>query len=103
MKNLRLVPEAQLIKPTRKVYMSNIISKKFIFNNTNIRSEMHEGQLYWSIVDIIESIYGSGEGSSNWSKVKKNGLNQCRPFWTKLKLPGSDGKMYLTDCATEIL
>ena len=71
------------------------------FNNKPIRSVIHEGKVYWSIVDIIESIYGVGRGNYNWSKVKRNEFDQVLPFWQQLKLTAVDGKMYQTDCAIE--
>ena len=80
---------------------TNIISQVFNFNNTNIRSAVYNGQVYWSVVDVIESIYGQGKGNYNWSKIKKNEFGQSLPKWQQLKLQGSDGKMYLTDCAIE--
>jgi hypothetical protein len=36
-----------------------------------------------------------------WAKIKKRDkeMSQSFPFWEQLKLPSSDGKSYLTDCA----
>lgn len=84
--------------------MSNIITKEFIFNNTNIRSEMHEGQLYWSVVDIVESLEVSPIPRNYWSDLK-NGHSitgiQLHGKIVQLKMKATDGKMRETDCATQ--
>lgn len=105
MKNLRLVPEAQLIKPKRMVYMSNIIPRLFNFNNTNIRSEIHNGEEYWSIVDVVKALLENDQRPSQYWNDLKNGHGfaeiQLYGKTVSLKLSGSDGKKYLTDCATQ--
>ena len=88
--------------------MSNIISQVFNFNNKEIRSSVHNGQVYWSVVDVIESLLESGERPRKYWNDLKSGHNkntgiQLSDFHGQLKLEAADGKMYLTDCATKIL
>ena len=86
--------------------MSNIISQVFNFNNKEIRSSVHNGQVYWSVVDVIESLLESGERPRQYWSDLKNGHNQDTGIQlygkiVQLKLEAADGKMYLTDCATQ--
>lgn len=81
--------------------MNTSLSRIPQFNNKPIRHILHEGKVYWSIVDIIESIYGDGKGKYNWSKIKKNEFDQLLPFWQRFTMVAQDGKMRETDCATE--
>jgi DNA-damage-inducible protein D len=78
-----------------------------VFENKAIRSIEHEGQMYFSIVDIIEILTDSPTPSKYWGKVKKRlkdeTLSELSPNWGKLKMKGIDGKNYPTDCAnTEV-
>ena len=89
-------------------FMSNIISQVFNFNNKDIRSALHNGQVYLSIVDVIEALLESGERPRKYWNDLKSGHNkntgiQLSGKIGQLKLEAADGKMYLTDCATEIL
>ena len=80
---------------------TNIITKLLSFSNKPIRSAIHEGKVYWSIVDILKSVLQEDKDASNtWSTIKKRDI-QVLAICQKLKLPGIDGKAYPTDCATE--
>lgn len=84
--------------------MSNIIPKEFSFNNTNIRSDMHEGQLYWSIVDVIQALEVSPTPRQYWSDLKRgHGFAGIQLYGKtlRLKVRAEDGKMRETDCATQ--
>lgn len=105
MKNLRCASEAQLIKPERKVYMSNIISQSISLDNINIRSEMHEGVRYYSVIDSIQYLLEESENPRNyWNMLKIRMLEkgiQLSTNCVQLKLLSKDGKYRETDCATQ--
>jgi DNA-damage-inducible protein D len=69
-----------------------------IFDNKPIRSILHEGEMYYSIVDIIEVLTESSNPRDYWKKVKKR-ENQLGTICPQLKLRAADGKFYKTDCA----
>jgi DNA-damage-inducible protein D len=72
-----------------------------IFDNKPIRQIEHNGEMYFSIVDIIEILSDSPKPTAYWNKIQK-GLtteSQLYPFWIKLKLVGLDGKARPSDCA----
>lgn len=80
---------------------TNIITKLLSFSNKPIRSAIHEGKVYYSVVDILRSVLRDDQdASNNWSLIKRAD-KQFLSILQKLKLPGVDGKMYHTDCATE--
>lgn len=85
--------------------MSNIISQIFNFNNINIRSAVYDGQVYWSIVDVIKALTDSPSPRQYWSDLKRgHGFSegiQLQGKTLQLKIKSSDGKMYLTDCAIQ--
>jgi len=80
---------------------TNIITKLLSFSNKPIRSAIHEGKVYWSIVDILKSVLQEDQDASNtWSQLKirdSHTLTICQ----SMKLPRANGKIYPTDCATE--
>ena len=80
---------------------TNIITKLLSFGNKPIRSAMHEGQVYWSVVDILKSVLRDDQDASDTLVNIKRSEKQIPLILRKLKLPGTDGKMYPTDCATE--
>jgi DNA-damage-inducible protein D len=74
-----------------------------VFENRPIRRVEHEGEMYFSIVDIIGVLTDSPTPSKYWGKVKvrlkEEAISEISPNWGKLKLKGIDGKNYATDCA----
>ena len=58
---------------------------------------------YFSVIDIIETLTGTGNPRRYWSdlkrKLKKEGFSQLYEIIVQLKLEASDGKKYKTDCA----
>ena len=74
-----------------------------VFENKAIRSVEHEGQMYFSIVDIIEILTDSPTPSKYWGKVKarlkEEAVDELSPNWGKFKFLATDGKMRPTDCA----
>jgi DNA-damage-inducible protein D len=72
-----------------------------IFENKPIRRLEHEGEMYFSIVDIIAVLTDSPKPTAYWNKVQKALLKESEvyPFWIKLKFKGLDGKNYPSDAA----
>ena len=79
--------------------MSNIK----LFQNKKIRSTWNdeEEQWYFSVVDVVEALTDSPNPRQYWRKMKDRDLKEYEsyPFWVQLKMPSSDGKRYVTDCA----
>jgi DNA-damage-inducible protein D len=71
-----------------------------IFENRPIRSVEHEGEMYFSIVDIIGVLTDAAQPRTYWAKLKKKitDESQLLPIWKQLKLKSDDGKSYSTDC-----
>ncbi len=72
-----------------------------IFEQKSIRHIEHNGETFFSIIDIIQVLMDSTNPSSYWNKVQKAILSdsQLLPFWQKLKLVGQDGRARPSDCA----
>jgi prophage antirepressor-like protein len=73
-----------------------------VFDNKPIRRIEHEGDIYFSIVDIIGVLTEAAQPRTYWSKLKKKitDESQLLPIWKQLKLKSEDGKSYQTDCVT---
>jgi DNA-damage-inducible protein D len=69
-----------------------------VFENSPIRRIEHEGDMYFSVVDIIEVLTESINPRDYWKKLKKR-ENQLGTICPQLKLKAADGKFYKTDCA----
>ena len=69
-----------------------------IFENRLIRSVEHEGEMYFSIVDIIGVLTDSPIPRNYWNLLKKR-EPQLHTICMQLKLLSADGKNYKTDCA----
>lgn len=69
-----------------------------IFDNKPIRRMEHDGEMYFSIVDIIEILTGSTAPSKYWDAVKRR-EPQLSTICRKLKLLSLDGKKRPSDCA----
>ena len=71
------------------------------FEGEPIRKVWHNGELYLSVVDVVEVLTDSPIARNYWTKVKKALVeeSQLHPFWMQLKLTASDGRQRLTDCA----
>ena len=70
------------------------------FEGKPIRKVWHNGELYLSVVDVVEVLTDSPITRNYWTKVKKALVeeSQLHPFWMQLKLTASDGRQRLTDC-----
>jgi hypothetical protein len=86
-----------------------MLEKKIaIFQGKQIRKTLHNGQWWFSIIDVIEVLIGGERPRKYWSDLKKKlfseGYDELSEKIGQLKLESSDGKYYSTDCAdTETL
>ena len=76
--------------------------KEKSFVGSWIRQTARGKKQYYSVIDVIAGVTGSKNPRDYWYRVKKrqaeNGVDMstlCR----QLRLPGPDGKYYITDCA----
>jgi DNA-damage-inducible protein D len=79
-------------------------NKFAVFEDNQIRRVLHNGEWYFSIIDIVEVLTGSPNPRRYWSNLKiqlseNEGFVQLYPKTVQLKLKASDGKKYLTDTA----
>lgn len=72
-----------------------------IFQGKKIRRLWHDGEWYFSVVDVVEALTDSPTPRQYWGKVKDREFIQLQlsPIWVRLKLEAADGKKYETDCA----
>lgn len=72
-----------------------------VFKSNEIRRTMHNGEWWFSVVDICGALTESLDAGAYWRKLKQR-LNkesaEVVTFCHKLKLPATDGKNYPTDC-----
>ncbi|PIN88110.1 phage antirepressor protein [Candidatus Woesearchaeota archaeon CG10_big_fil_rev_8_21_14_0_10_32_24] len=76
--------------------------KIVVFEDQNVRRVWHNDEWYFSVVDVVEALTDSPTPRRYWSDLKINLKNEgieLYGFLVQLKLPSSDGKNYLTDCA----
>jgi len=78
--------------------------KPAVFEGKRIRKTLHEGEWWFSIIDVIEILVGGERPRKYWSDLKKKllqeGYEQLSEKIGQLKLPAADGKFYATDCAS---
>jgi DNA-damage-inducible protein D len=73
-----------------------------VFEQKKIRQTEHNGETYFSVIDIIEALTDSKNPNRYWTDLKRRSekeSGQSYAFCVSLKLQGSDGKFYKTDCA----
>lgn len=68
------------------------------FEGKNLRKIFHEGEWYFSIVDVIGVLTDSVNPRNYWTVLKRR-EPQLVTLCQQLKLPSTDGKSYKTDCA----
>ncbi len=80
--------------------MTNEQNKLVIFQDKKIRRAWHNGEWFFSVVDIVEALSESPYPRQYWEKVKQREFVdiQLSPIWLQLKLVSADGKKYSTDC-----
>jgi DNA-damage-inducible protein D len=69
-----------------------------VFEQKAIRKIEHNGEIWFSIIDIIEILTGSPKPSNYWDTLKRR-ENQLSAICGKFKFLASDGKMRTTECA----
>ena len=80
-----------------------------VFNDVKIRRALHQGEWWFSIIDVVSILTESHNPRRYWSDLKsqlieKEEFTQLYEKIVQLKMPSSDGKNYNTDCAnTETL
>ncbi len=82
--------------------------KLALFDGREIRKSFHEGEWWFSIIDVIDALVGGDRPRKYWNDLKKKlfaeGYDQLSEKIGQLKMKSTDGKSYLTDCAnTETL
>lgn len=79
------------------------INKLALFEGRHIRKALHQGEWWFSIIDVIEVLTGSSIPKRYWSDLKKKlaneGATEAYEKIVRLKMAAPDGKMRLTDCA----
>jgi hypothetical protein len=84
-------------------------SKIAIFRGKQIRKAIHQGEWFFSIIDVVEVLTESSSSRRYWSDLKSKliedeGFSQLYEKIVQLKLEAPDGKMRETDTAdTETL
>ena len=74
-----------------------------LWQSTSIRRIWQDDQWYFSVIDIIGILTQSEKPRDYWYRVKERLVeedkSQLSTVCRQLKLPASDGKLYVTDCA----
>lgn len=78
--------------------------KIVFFENQKVRNIEHNGEMFFSVVDIVAILTQSKNSRRYWSDLKiklseQEGFVQLYDKIVQLKLLSSDGKKYKTDCA----
>jgi len=85
------------------------LGKIAVFEDKQIRRIFHNGEWYFSVIDIVSVLTGSANARRYWFELKRNlieneGFTKLYEKIVQLKLEASDGKMRETDTAnTEII
>lgn len=73
------------------------------FEGREIRKTLHEGEWWFSVIDVIEALVGGDRPRKYWSDLKKKliaeGYFEVSEKIGQLKMVSPDGKMRETDCA----
>ena len=74
-----------------------------VFEGKHIRKILHEGEWWFSVIDVVEVLTGSDRPRKYWSDLKKKlaseGYVAVSDKIGQFKMLAPDGKMRLTDCA----
>ncbi|MBF0106821.1 MAG: Bro-N domain-containing protein [Deltaproteobacteria bacterium] len=85
------------------------IEKMVVFRQKQIRRLLHNGEWYFSVIDVVEVLSNSETPKRYWSDLKRkliqeSGADQPYDKIVRLKLPAEDDRLRETDCAdTETL
>jgi DNA-damage-inducible protein D len=79
-----------------------------VFEGRQIRKAFHEGEWWFSIIDVVEILVGGDRPRKYWNDLKKKltseGYFEVSEKIGQLKMVAPDGKLRFTDCAnTETL
>ncbi|MBL7817887.1 MAG: phage antirepressor protein [Saprospiraceae bacterium] len=73
-----------------------------LFEGQKIRRIQHNGEWWFSVVDVIAALTNSSQPQRYWSDMKKRSVkenNQSFAFCEPLKMMAADGKKYKTEAA----
>jgi len=86
--------------------MSNTMdenNKLAVFEGKRIRKVLHEGEWWFSVIDVIEALVGGDRPRKYWSDLKQKliseGYVEVSEKIGQLKMTAPDGKQRFTDCA----
>ena len=83
--------------------MKEKTTKLAVFEGKRIRKILHDGEWWFSIIDVIEALVGGARPRKYWNDLKKKllqeGYEQLSEKIGQLKMLSTDGKFYATDCA----
>lgn len=78
-------------------------AKLAIFEGKHLRKILHDGEWWFSVIDIVEVLTGSDRPRKYWNDLKKKmlieGYVEVSEKIGQLKMKSTDGKMRFTDCA----
>jgi DNA-damage-inducible protein D len=78
-------------------------SRLAVFEGKRIRKTLHEGEWWFSIIDVIEVLVGGDRPRKYWNDLKQKlaaeGYIEVSEKIGQLKMTAPDGKQRLTDCA----
>ena len=77
-------------------------NKIVLFENSEIRRELVDGELYFSVVDVIKALTGSEDPTNYWTMLKKRELDhgvELSTFCGQMKMRSADGKQRMTEVA----
>lgn len=77
-------------------------NRLIVFEDKEIRRVWYKNKWYFSVTDVIKVLTESNNPRNYWSMLKKREQKIGIELYTncvQLKLPSTDGKSYLTDCA----
>jgi hypothetical protein len=71
-----------------------------------IRSVLHDGRLFFSVIDVVGLLTASARPRAYWDAMKRRladdeGFIEVSTKCRQLKLLAADGKQRLTDCADQ--
>ena len=89
-------------EPTNLVPEGEI--ERIEFQHKEVRRAFHDGEWWFSIVDVVGAISESDRPTRYWSDLKrqlseKEGFSELYDRIGQLPLPGADGKMYPSEVA----
>jgi len=78
-------------------------SALIVFQDKKIRRIWHNEEWFFSVVDVVAALAESDNPRNYWNMLKireKESGVELYTLCVQLKLPSSDGKSYITDCAS---